>query len=374
MDNLTHTLFASALAKTPLGRRSHLQFAMMCIAANLPDADALPGMLWNRESYYRHHRDISHSLIGVTLQAGVLAALLVWIQSRLQRRSGTKESLSFRATFPGILLAALSHIALDWITSDGIRPWLPFSGERYFGDLTFIVDPWLWIFLGGATSIAGPKTRIGSIILACLAVACTLAIAWLGHVHAGFAALWMLSLALIIGLRAHLFRTESWALPLYFSTLPGAVYLTTMAGLGSRLETLTAVQWQLLHPGGTIVSTSRTPLPGTVSAWKICIETKESVYVARIDWTNAEAASFAVHRKFDQTDRRMPCMRAERVKAWSQYVRLPAIRILTTATGARVQLFDARVEDEPDAMWSTLDLGAFDPPGIPPIDATGEYQ
>ena len=42
MDNLTHTLFALTLARTPLGRAGRGTTATLLLASSAPDADGLP--------------------------------------------------------------------------------------------------------------------------------------------------------------------------------------------------------------------------------------------------------------------------------------------------------------------------------------------
>ncbi|HSR40766.1 MAG TPA: metal-dependent hydrolase, partial [Longimicrobiales bacterium] len=47
-------------------------------------------------------------------------------------------------------LGVLTHPVLDWMNTYGMRWWLPFHGGWSYGDALFIVDPWIWLGLGGA--------------------------------------------------------------------------------------------------------------------------------------------------------------------------------------------------------------------------------
>jgi inner membrane protein len=54
---------------------------------------------------------------------------------------------------PGQLLllsfiAILSHPLLDTLNTYGVRWLMPFSGQWFYGDTLFIVDPWVWLTLG----------------------------------------------------------------------------------------------------------------------------------------------------------------------------------------------------------------------------------
>ena len=44
-------------------------------------------------------------------------------------------------------LAVLSHPILDTLNTYGVRWLMPFSGEWFYGDILFIIDPWVWFAL-----------------------------------------------------------------------------------------------------------------------------------------------------------------------------------------------------------------------------------
>ena len=47
-------------------------------------------------------------------------------------------------------LGAGSHLFLDWWNGYGVRPFYPWDKSWYYGDLVLVVDPWVWLTLGGA--------------------------------------------------------------------------------------------------------------------------------------------------------------------------------------------------------------------------------
>src|SRR5690242_15808647 len=76
VDNVTHTLFALTLARTPLGRAGRGATAALVIASNAPDADivtASRGAL----SYLTWHRGPTHGLLGV-VGLGIASGGLAW--------------------------------------------------------------------------------------------------------------------------------------------------------------------------------------------------------------------------------------------------------------------------------------------------------
>lgn len=45
-------------------------------------------------------------------------------------------------------IAIVSHPVLDSLNTYGVRWLMPFSGQWFYGDTLFIIDPWVWLALG----------------------------------------------------------------------------------------------------------------------------------------------------------------------------------------------------------------------------------
>jgi inner membrane protein len=149
MDNLTHSLVGLAAAKAGLERLSPGATVVCVLAANAPDSDIL-ATLGGRWFYLQHHRGITHSIVGTLALAFLLPLLFYcgdWLIARLRKR---KPSVRFAGLLLASIVASFSHPLLDWTNNYGVRPFLPWSGRWFYGDLVFIVDPWIWIVLGGA--------------------------------------------------------------------------------------------------------------------------------------------------------------------------------------------------------------------------------
>ena len=56
------------------------------------------------------------------------------------------------------LIVTATHPILDWTNSYGVRFFLPWSSKWFYGDLVYIVDPYLWLILGGACFLLSAKT------------------------------------------------------------------------------------------------------------------------------------------------------------------------------------------------------------------------
>ena len=60
-------------------------------------------------------------------------------------------------------MSLLGHLVLDSWNSYGVHPFYPFDMRWYYGDAMFIVEPWLWLFLGVAAmaNTRSRRTRFG---------------------------------------------------------------------------------------------------------------------------------------------------------------------------------------------------------------------
>ena len=159
MDNLTHSLVGLTAAKAGLEKLSPGAAALCILAANAPDSDIVVLAFGDRWDFLQHHRGITHSIVGVIALA-ILLPLIFYFVDRLWSR--------FRNRLPvtklrGLLLASFivsaTHPLLDWTNNYGIRFLLPWSQKWSYGDLVFVVDPYLWLILGGASFLLTARTR-----------------------------------------------------------------------------------------------------------------------------------------------------------------------------------------------------------------------
>ena len=150
MDNLTHSLVGLAAAKAGLERLSPGATAVCLLAANAPDADVVVLLFADRWSFLHYHRHITHSLLGVLLIA-LLLPLLFWLGDRLIAKWRSRPP---QVRLKGLVLASLivsaTHPFLDWTNNYGVRLLLPWSSKWFYGDLVFIVDPFIWLLFGSA--------------------------------------------------------------------------------------------------------------------------------------------------------------------------------------------------------------------------------
>lgn len=175
MENLTHSLVGLAAAKAGLERLSPGATALCIVAANAPDADVVT-TIWGRWFYLHHHRGITHSIVGVIALALALPLLFYGVEKLFALIRGKPSRFRLRGLLIASLLAMATHPVLDWTNNYGVRPFLPWSGQWYYGDLVFIVDPWLWLMLGGACFLLTARGWLRISFWAVLGLALTAAI------------------------------------------------------------------------------------------------------------------------------------------------------------------------------------------------------
>src|SRR5215510_12898546 len=174
MDNLTHSLVGLTAAKAGLEKLSPGATVLCVLAANAPDADIVVLAFGDRWDFLQHHRGITHAIVGVIALA-ILLPLIFYAVDRLESRFRNRPPTT---RLKGLMLASFivsaTHPLLDWTNNYGIRFLLPWSQKWSYGDLVFIVDPYLWLILGGAAFLLTTRTRFSKITWAALAAVLTL--------------------------------------------------------------------------------------------------------------------------------------------------------------------------------------------------------
>lgn len=154
MDPFTHTLVGLTAAKAGLERLSPLATTVCMLAANSPDSDVVVGFVSDRWDYLHHHRGITHSIVGVIALAFIVPGI-IWLGERIIVRIRRTQP---RTRYRGLLLASMivtaTHPLMDWTNNYGVRPFLPWNGRWFYGDLVFIVDPYILLLAGGAAFLA----------------------------------------------------------------------------------------------------------------------------------------------------------------------------------------------------------------------------
>jgi inner membrane protein len=146
MDPLTHTLVGASLSSTSLGRKTRLAVPAFIVGANLPDLDVF-SYFTGGDVAIGFRRGWTHGALALVVLPALLAAVL-WLWSLVRSPDEHSPPLAKGWLVAICYVAVLTHPCLDWLNTYGMRWMMPFSNTWFYGDATFIVDPWLWLILG----------------------------------------------------------------------------------------------------------------------------------------------------------------------------------------------------------------------------------
>jgi membrane-bound metal-dependent hydrolase YbcI (DUF457 family) len=151
LDNLTHTLFALTVARTPLSRAGRGTAVALVLASNAPDIDIVT-LARGTASYLKWHRGPTHGPLGI-VGLGLVSAALVWVGQRAYDRwrttrdTGPPSTDEHHASFGMLvvlsIVGTLLHVAMDLPTQYGTRLLSPFDWRWFSVDLMPIVDVYL---------------------------------------------------------------------------------------------------------------------------------------------------------------------------------------------------------------------------------------
>jgi inner membrane protein len=355
MDNLAHTLVGLAVAKAGLERASPYATAVCVVAANAPDADIVAA-LKGRWFYLQHHRGITHSVVG-TLALALLIPLIFYAAEKLiMRLRGKSPRIRLRGLLLASVVASATHPLLDWTNSYGVRPFLPWSGKWYYGDLVFIIDPWLWLALGGAAFLLTARTRWRTALWSGFALVLTVAIVFLPlrtDLPTTARALWLAGVVgfavahrLDFGARfGRLVPALALALvPVYWGALAFAHSNALRRG-EALVRDLSRAR------GETTARVAAMPSLANPARWRVVGETERADYVLNLsltDTTNGatEPNGASRHEKLSGADAgRVERLATadERARIFLDFARFPLARIAQPpGESARAQLFDVR--------------------------------
>ena len=169
MDNLTHSLFALTLARSPLGRAGRGTTATLLLASNAPDIDIVTTAA-GAISYLKWHRGPTHGPLGM-LALGIITAGLVWggryVLDRRRSAAQATATANIDPDAPFAMLVAVAligvvlHVLMDLPTSYGTRVLSPFDWHWFAVDWMPIVDIYLlMMLLAGSLGFGRPSPAV----------------------------------------------------------------------------------------------------------------------------------------------------------------------------------------------------------------------
>jgi inner membrane protein len=173
MDNLTHSLVGLTAAKAGLEKLSPGATTLCVLAANAPDADIVVLAFGDRWTFLHHHRGITHAIVGVITLAIVLPLIFYAVDRLWSRYKHQPPRTKLKGLLLASVVASATHPLLDWTNNYGIRFFLPWSQKWSYGDFVFIVDPYIWLILGGAAFLLTGRTMFLKVIWGVIAALLT---------------------------------------------------------------------------------------------------------------------------------------------------------------------------------------------------------
>jgi len=162
-------MVGAVMARAGGDRRTPLAAATLMLAANAPDIDILSSMTGNSFGSLAFRRGWTHGPFALLLLPFVITfAILVWDALVRRDRDPSKTPVNPKWVFVLSIVGVLSHPALDWLNTYGIRLLMPFNPTWFHGDAVFIVDPYWWALLGGTLLLARRKSALRTVRLAAL--------------------------------------------------------------------------------------------------------------------------------------------------------------------------------------------------------------
>jgi inner membrane protein len=161
LDPVTHTFVGASLSAAGLRRVTPLATATLIVAANAPDVD-IAAQAWGSWTALAFRRGLTHGVPALfVLPFLVTGGIMAW--DRWVRRRRRPDAVPVK---PGAVLAlstlgVWTHPFLDWLNNYGMRWLMPLDPGWSYGDALFIIDPWVWLLLGGALFLAFSRSLGG---------------------------------------------------------------------------------------------------------------------------------------------------------------------------------------------------------------------
>jgi len=342
MEPLAHTLAGACLAETGLRRVTPLAGATLVLSATIADIDGAC-YLHSADLAFGLRRGVTHGVAAwFVLPVLVTALMLAWDRFVRRRLSPTATPVRPAPLFWLALAGVLTHPALDWVNSYGIRLLMPFSNRWFYGDTLFIVDPWLWLLLGAAVIPAWTARRRGAIVWAAVGTGA----AWLVVSNAAVSApgrgIWLAGLAGLVALRLFVPPGARPRLAKIAAVL-ALGYVAAMYG-ESRIAERRAAEFAATR-GWTVARVAAMPLPVDALKRVVIVETPERYVLITVEWPGGVVADAA-----PQTLERWPphpavdaVLALPRLQGTRQWLRFPSFEVQPRPDGGfRVIIRDAR--------------------------------
>lgn len=347
MDPIAHTVTGGALAAAGLRRATPLATAALLISANVPDVDVVMYFAGDYASL-AHRRGWTHGVPALLLWPFIVTGLLLGFD-RLRRRSPGARPARAGPLLGVSALGVLTHPTLDWLNNYGMRWLMPFDGRWFYGDALFIIDPWVWLVLGGVLSLTYSERKV-SIAAWCLLALFAAALVFVTDVPAEARVIFTLGVVAfaVLRLTGVTARARPAAVERASAAALAVVALYMGAALLANIPARAEIRAALARANvGQIGDVMLGPVPANPFASQVVAETPDAYYTGRWHWL--ESPRFQPAPAPIQKGDAGPIVAAARKTrdarhylAWSRF---PYYEVETHGDGYVVRIEDARYPD-----------------------------
>ena len=341
MDPIAHTLVGATLAQTPLGRWSTRATITLVLGANAPDIDAVT-MLVDGDLALGFRRGWTHGVLAMVVLPIVLTGLVLLLDRGLARITGEAARARAAPVLALAYLAVLTHPMLDWLNTYGIRLLMPFSGEWFYGDALFIVDPWVWLLAGATVVLANTRSRVGVGGWLALGVLLTALISSFPGVPSVARMVWLVGVVTIGAVRYRAGAEPPTSRVAGICLVVITLYIAAMVTSTWLAERAVGV-W-LAERDDAPIEIMAGPRPATPLVRNIVVVDAEHFHFLELDWLASDrirVASPAIER-----GPRGPivaaALAAPHVRGLTTWMRFPAFEVEELVDGYRVTVTDVR--------------------------------
>jgi inner membrane protein len=363
MDPVTHSLTGAALSRAGLNRSTPLATATLVIAANAPDIDIV-ATAWGSYGSLALRRGITHGPIALLLLPFlVTAAVLSYDRLRRLRRQPDAAPARPLPVLGLATLGVLTHPALDWLNTYGIRLLMPFSERWFYGDSLFIIDPWVWLILAAPLVGMYARGRRGTILWAVFGIAAAVLVMLAPGVPPLARVIWLAAAAALLAHVVISRRRENTDGPAAGEAAP-TIAVAERRGLnsvrGARVAVAAAAVYILLMVVADAAGSARVvteagaagivvddvmlaPVPANPFGGEVVIVSGEVYRLGSFDWLSRPHVRWGGAIPFGPRDEVvLATLRLQPVRDYLRWSRFPFVEVRDAPDGWVVRFGDAR--------------------------------
>jgi inner membrane protein len=347
MDPIAHTLVGATLAASGLRRRTPLATAGLLLGANAPDIDVV-SYAAGPYAAFAFRRGWTHGVLAIAVLPLLVTGLLLLWDRWFRQRAASAQPARAGPLLGVVALAVLTHPALDWLNNYGLRWLMPFDGRWFYGDAVFIIDPWLWLGLGGVATLMYSPSRRTLLAWGVFWLVTSLVVLSTALVPVLARIIWGMGVLIVLAARASGFaaprREPALERAALIAIAAAGLYVgaAAIADLPERAGVRAALEARGLGP---VTSVMVAPVPANPFAGDILAVTPAGYRLGRWHWLDTPHVRLepgAIPRNLDDpvVTAAAATVDARRFLTWSRF---PYAEIEATPPGGhRVRFLDAR--------------------------------